>query len=71
MSNVKYLATAAAATLVAGTIPLMVLKSPAGALVGGVAIALSAVGFIVTMALYFKKESTAALTWKEEDFRWH
>ena len=71
MSNMKYLAIAAAVTLVAGFIPLMVLTSPVGILVGEVSIALSVIGLLVTMALYFKKESTAALTWKEEDYRWH
>jgi len=71
MSNMKYLAIAVVVTVVAAGIALTVMTSPFGALVGGVAIALSVVAAIVAITLYFMKESTLALTWREEDFRWH
>ena len=71
MSNMKYLAIAAALTLAVGSIPLVAMTSPVGILLGEVAIALSVIGFLSTMALYFEKESTKALTWNEEDWRWH
>jgi multidrug efflux pump subunit AcrB len=71
MSNMNHLAIAATLTLVAGFIPLIAVTSPAGVLLGEVSIALSVIGFFSTMALYFEKESTKALTWNEEDCRWH
>ena len=71
MPNMKYLIIAAAVTLLAGFVPLMLLASPAGVFVAKVTIALSVIGFAVTTTLYFMHESAAALTLRDEDFHWH
>ena len=71
MPNMKYLVIAAAVTLFAGAVPLVLLASPAGVLIAKVSIAISVIGFAVTATLYFMHESAAALTLREEDFHWH
>ncbi len=71
MPNMKYLVIAAAVTLFAGFVPLVVLSSPVGVIIAKVAIAISVIGFAVTTTLYFMKESSAALTLRDEDFHWH
>lgn len=71
MPNMKYLVIAAAVTLLAGFVPLMLLASPVGVFIAKVAIAISVIGFAVTVTLYFMHESAAALTLRDEDFHWH
>lgn len=71
MQNMKYLVIAAAITLVAGLVPLLMMVSPVGALLARFAIALSMIGFAVLAIVYFKRETAAALTLRDEDFHWH
>ena len=71
MQNMKYLVIAAAITLAAGLVPLLMMISPVGALLAKFAIALSMIGFAVLAIVYFKRETAAALTLRDEDFHWH
>lgn len=71
MQNMKYLVIAAAIMLFAGFVPLVLMPSPVWALLAGLVIAVSMIGFAVTAALYFKHETAAALTLRDEDFHWH
>lgn len=71
MENIRYLVIAAAITVVVGLIPLVVNTGPLGALLGKVVIALSMIGFAALAVAYFKRETAAALTLRDEDFHWH
>ena len=71
MQNLKYLTITSGITLIAGLVPLFLLRSPAAVIINKVAIAISIVGLATTMALYFWQEVTTALTFREEDSRWH
>ena len=71
MQNLKYLTITAAITLIAGFAPLFLVGSPAAALIDMVAIAISVIGLATILTLYFWQEAITALTFREEDSRWH
>ena len=71
MWDIKFLAVAAAVTLLAGFMPVVLVASPVSVLIAKVAIAILIIGFAVTVTLYFMHESAAALTLRDEDFHWH
>ena len=71
MENIKYLVIAAAITVVVGLIPLVMITGPLGALLGKFAFVLSMIGFAALAIAYFKRETAAALTLRDEDFDWH
>ena len=71
MRNLKYLTITSGITLIAGFVPLFLLRSPAAVIINKVAIAISIVGLATIMTLYFWQEVTTALTFREEDSRWH
>lgn len=71
MQNLKYLTITAAITLIAGLAPLFLVGSPVAELIDKVAIAISVIGLATILTLYFWQEAITALTFREEDSRWH
>ena len=71
MQNLKYLTITVVITLIAGFVPLFLVGSPVDALIDKVAIAISVIGLATILTLYFWQEAIAALSFREEDSRWH
>ena len=71
MQNLKYLTITAVITLIAGFVPLFLVRSPVAVIINKVAIAISVVGLASILTLYFWQEAITALTFREEDSRWH
>ena len=71
MHNLKYLTIAVVITLIAGFVPLFLVGSPVGVFIDKVAIAISVIGLATILTLYFWQEAITALTFREEDSRWH
>ena len=71
LQNLKYLAITAVITLTAGFAPLFLAGSPVAELVDKIAIAISVLGLATVLTMYFWQEVTTALTFREEDSRWH
>ena len=71
MQNLKYLTITSAITLMAGFAPLFLVRSPVALIINKIVIAISVIGLATTLTLYFWQEVTTALTFREEDSRWH
>ena len=71
LQNLKYLTITSAITLMAGFAPLFLMRSPVAVIINKIAIAISVTGLAATLTLYFWQEVTTALTFREEDSRWH
>ena len=71
MQNLKYLTITVVITLIAGLAPLFLVGSPVAGLIDKVAVAISVIGLATILTLYFWQEAITALTFREEDSRWH
>ena len=71
MQNQKYLTITAAIALIAGFAPLFLVGSPLAVGIDKIAIAISAIGLAIILTFYFWQEAITALTFREEDSRWH